>query len=80
MRSVTGSNGRNAVSNAVSNGTPTQPNPTQPYPTYRTTTTEPKTSSSSLTYVLPTRLSTASASAPDAGPTRATRMMPGGAR
>ena len=41
MRSITESNGRNAVSNAVSNGTPTQPNPTQPYPTYRKTSNSP---------------------------------------
>lgn len=31
LRSVTV---RNAVTNAVTNGTPTQPNPTRPYPTY----------------------------------------------
>jgi hypothetical protein len=34
LRSITV---RNAVSNAVSNGTPTQPNPTRPYPTYTKT-------------------------------------------
>jgi hypothetical protein len=46
LRSVTV---RNAVSNAVSNGTPTQPFPTRPDPTYRKTPSAP--SSFIVTYV-----------------------------
>ena len=70
----------NPVSNPVTSAFVTlpqrngAPDPTRPDPNYRT--------QASIIYVTlrNARLSTGRASAPDARPTQATRMMPGGAR